>query len=59
MEEFVKAIREYKLGIEESEVQQLFKLFDTDRSGQLDYNEFLRSIRVNAIFLSLFFSTLI
>ena len=46
LEEFTKAIKEYKLGVEESEIQQVFKFFDLDHSGQIVYEEFLRAIRV-------------
>jgi len=46
VEEFTKAIKEYKLGVEQSDIRELFKSFDTDKSGQICYEEFLRSIRV-------------
>ncbi len=53
MEEFTKAIKEYKLGIEESDIQELFKFFDRDHSGQVCYDEFLRAIRVRFLRLLL------
>jgi len=46
LEEFTKAIKEYKLGIEEAEIQALFKSFDTDKSGEISYDEFIRTLRV-------------
>ena len=46
LEEFTKAMKEYKLGLEEADIQQLFKSFDHDRSGVISHDEFLRSIRV-------------
>lgn len=45
-EEFVKGLKEYKLGIEEEDIKQIFQAFDVDKSGQIDYNEFLRAVRV-------------
>eukprot|EP01022_Parablepharisma_sp_SALTPOND_P007913 TRINITY_DN1341_c0_g1_i1.p1 TRINITY_DN1341_c0_g1~~TRINITY_DN1341_c0_g1_i1.p1 ORF type:complete len:726 (-),score=97.19 TRINITY_DN1341_c0_g1_i1:11973-14150(-) len=45
MEEFTKAMKEYKLGLDVSDIQEVFRYFDTDRSGEISYNEFLRAIR--------------
>lgn len=47
MEEFIKAVKEYKLGIEDAEIQELFRLFDVDHSAQIHYDEFLRAVRVS------------
>jgi Ca2+-binding EF-hand superfamily protein len=44
-DEFSRVIREYKIGIELSDVQEIFKGFDKDRSGQIRYEEFLDSIK--------------
>jgi len=43
--EFGKAMKDYMLGFSEAELKQVFNYFDTDRSGSLDYDEFLRSLR--------------
>ena len=43
--EFSKAMSDYMLGFSEGEVQVLFAHFDFDRSGLIEYDEFLRTIR--------------
>lgn len=43
--EFTKAVKDYMLGFSDSEIRSLFTYFDTDRSGTIDYDEFLRTIR--------------
>lgn len=43
--EFSKAMQDYMLGFSEGEVQTLFAHFDFDRSGLIEYDEFLRAIR--------------
>ena len=43
--EFTKAMKDYMLGFSDSEITQLFNYFDVDRSGSIDYNEFIRAIR--------------
>ena len=44
--EFKKAMNEYGLKMSESQLNQLFAYFDKDRSGAIDYEEFLQSLRV-------------
>lgn len=44
--EFVKAIKDFRVGIPERDMRRLFELFDRDRSGVVSYDEFLRTIRV-------------
>jgi len=44
MGEFTKACKDYKLDIEEIDIQNLYKTMDIDGSGSVDYNEFLRVI---------------
>ena len=51
--EFKKAIKDFRVGISEKDIDRLFELFDRDRSGRIDYDEFLRGIRVNIIILIL------
>ena len=43
--EFTKAMQDYMLGFSEGEIATLFRVFDYDRSGLVDYDEFLRPIR--------------
>jgi Ca2+-binding EF-hand superfamily protein len=43
--EFNKALHDYGLGFTKEESEDIFGFFDTDRSGSVDYNEFLRAIR--------------
>ena len=43
--EFSKAMQDYMLGFSEGEIAKLFNHFDYDRSGLIEYDEFLRTIR--------------
>lgn len=43
--EFTKAMQDYMLGFSEGEIGRLFQLFDYDRSGLVEYDEFIRTIR--------------
>lgn len=43
--EFTKAMKDYMLGFSETEIKTLYNYFDSDRSGQVDYDEFLRALR--------------
>ena len=43
--EFKYAMRDYGLTLSEVEVTQIVKHFDTNKDGQLSFNEFLRAIR--------------
>lgn len=43
--EFTKACGDFMLGFTEGEMQKLFNYFDYDRSGLLEYDEFIRAIR--------------
>ena len=43
--EFSKAMQDYMLGFSEGEINKLFAHFDYDRSGLIEYDEFLRTIR--------------
>jgi Ca2+-binding EF-hand superfamily protein len=46
MEEFQKGIQEYGLPFSKAEIEQLFRDMDTDKSGSVDFDEFLRRLRV-------------
>ena len=43
--EFMKAMSDYMLGFSEGEIQKLFSYFDFDRSGFIEFDEFIRAIR--------------
>jgi Ca2+-binding EF-hand superfamily protein len=43
--EFNKACKDYMLGFNDSELKTLFQYFDIDRSGSVDYDEFIRTLR--------------
>jgi len=43
--EFTKAMGDYMLGFSDGEIAVLFRAFDLDRSGLIEYDEFLRVIR--------------
>jgi Ca2+-binding EF-hand superfamily protein len=43
--EFVKAIKDYRVDIADNDIRKLFQAFDRDGSGELSYDEFLRSVR--------------
>ena len=43
--EFTKAMQDYMLGFSEGEIACLFRTFDLDGSGLVEYDEFLRVIR--------------
>jgi Ca2+-binding EF-hand superfamily protein len=45
MQEFKKAIRDFKVDLNENEVSLVFAAFDRDSSGEIDYDEFVRGIR--------------
>ena len=43
--EFNKAMQDYMLVFSEGEIGRLFSLFDYDKSGLVEYDEFVRTIR--------------
>ena len=48
-DEFKKGITEYSLGLTRDEITAIFKKFDTDSSGSIDFDEFLVKLRVSYI----------
>ena len=46
MAEFKKGCHDYGLVLENDAVQQMFKHFDRDGSGSIDFDEFLLALRV-------------
>ena len=47
MSEFKKGVRECSLDLSELQMHELFSTFDKDRSGTIDYDEFLQGVRVS------------
>ena len=45
LREFSKACKDFKVGISEENVPILFDLFDENKDGTLDYDEFLYTVR--------------
>lgn len=38
-------MHDFRIGLDDKQVAQAFKIFDRDGSGEISYDEFLRSIR--------------
>ena len=45
MDEFKKAIHDFRVGLKPAQSEKLFGIFDRDGSGAIDYDEFLRGVR--------------
>lgn len=45
MDEFKKAIHDFRVGLKPEQSEKLFGVFDRDGSGTIDYEEFLRGVR--------------
>lgn len=45
MSEFRKAVRDFKIDLNDNEIQTVFNAFDRDGSGEIDYDEFVRGVR--------------
>ena len=43
--EFKKAVKDFRLELNEQETQAVFSAFDRDGSGEIDYDEFVRGVR--------------
>lgn len=43
--EFKKAMKDFRIGMNEKQTASVFRLFDRDGSGEISYDEFLRMIR--------------
>lgn len=46
MKEFLKGLNDYGILIEKEEAKDLFEKFDHDKSGTIDFDEFLITLRV-------------
>jgi hypothetical protein len=45
MYEFKKAVKDFRVGLNDSDSERLFRIFDRDGSGRINYDEFLRGVR--------------
>jgi len=45
LQEFSKAMRDFRVDINESDTRRLFNYMDADRSGTIDYEEFMHRLR--------------
>lgn len=45
--EFLKGLNDYAVVMEKEEAEELFRRFDRDGNGTIDFNEFLLTLRVN------------
>jgi calcyphosin len=45
MSEFKKAMRDFKVDLNDAELRAVFTTFDRDGSGEIDYDEFVRGVR--------------
>jgi len=43
-EEFVKCIHDFRVGLNEADSLRLFAIYDSDQSGTVSYDEFLRGV---------------
>lgn len=44
LREFIKMMKDFRIGIEEEDAKKVFNIFDRDGSGFIDYDEFMRGI---------------
>lgn len=52
-DEFKKVMQECAIELSEQDCRQLFDHFDKDKKGDLDYEEFLVTLRVSEAFISI------
>jgi Ca2+-binding EF-hand superfamily protein len=45
LEEFTKAVKDYRVGFEDKMIKAVFNAVDRDHTGAIDYEEFLRAVR--------------
>jgi Ca2+-binding EF-hand superfamily protein len=45
IDEFAKAVKDFRVELSQNEVKVLFNLFDRDGGGTIDYDEFLRQVK--------------
>lgn len=47
---FRRAFNNYKLGLSEDDIRALFNGFDVTKSGEVDYEEFMRILKASSKF---------
>jgi Ca2+-binding EF-hand superfamily protein len=55
-DEFQLGLINHNIQMNQEEIIQLFKIFDSNNTGRIDYNEFLIKLRVNIINKLIFIS---
>jgi hypothetical protein len=45
MGEFKKAVKDFRIDLNDQEIREVFQHFDRDSSGEIDYDEFVRGVR--------------
>lgn len=45
MNEFRKALKDFRVPLQEQDIQAVFNTFDRDGNGSIDYDEFVRGVR--------------
>ncbi len=48
LSEFKKAMNDYRLGFNEDEIVEMFNVFDINKDKKIQYDEFLRTVRVTS-----------
>jgi Ca2+-binding EF-hand superfamily protein len=43
--EFTKALQDFRIDVTSAEAVQIFNAFDSDRNGEISYDEFIRGVR--------------
>lgn len=54
VDDFRWGLMDYGIQINKEEAQKVLEHFDRDGNGQVDYNEFLRALRVSLVKANLF-----
>ena len=44
MNEFKKGIKDFQVGVEDQDAENLFKAFDLNGNGEIDFDEFIRVV---------------
>ena len=57
--EFKFGLRDYGSGLTDSEIQALFQYIDKDGSGTLDFDEFLKKVRVSKVIFCVYVKVLV
>ena len=52
--EFNSALKDFRMGLDQDDSKRLFNAFDKQRNGIVDYDEFLRVVRVIYIYIYIY-----